>query len=238
MGLFDKKSCDICGGKIGLLGNRKLEDGNMCKDCAALLSPFLTDRRRTTLAEIKDHLDYRAANKEQLTAFNATLTLGDKTKIILDEDAGKFIVTSSSRWQNENPDVINFSQVTGCETDIDESQIELKTKDSAGKSISYDPPRYEYEYDFNVIIHINSPWFNEIKFQINRNSANGRTSVDYREYERQAGEIKKTLTQIRQDARENIAAASAPKAAQTCPHCNATTTPDANGRCEYCGGAL
>ena len=28
MGLFDKKYCDICGEKIGLLGNRKLEDGN------------------------------------------------------------------------------------------------------------------------------------------------------------------------------------------------------------------
>ena len=35
MGLFDKKYCDIC----GLLGNRKLEDGNLCKDCAKQLSP-------------------------------------------------------------------------------------------------------------------------------------------------------------------------------------------------------
>ena len=34
MGLFDKKVCDICGEKIGLLGNRKLDDGNLCKDCA------------------------------------------------------------------------------------------------------------------------------------------------------------------------------------------------------------
>ena len=31
MGLFDKKNCDICGDKIGLLGNRKLDDGNLCK---------------------------------------------------------------------------------------------------------------------------------------------------------------------------------------------------------------
>ena len=40
MGLFDKKYCDICGEKIGFLGNRKLEDGNLCKDCAKKLSPF------------------------------------------------------------------------------------------------------------------------------------------------------------------------------------------------------
>ena len=38
MGLFDKKYCDICGEKIGLLGNRKLEDGNLCKDCAKKLT--------------------------------------------------------------------------------------------------------------------------------------------------------------------------------------------------------
>ena len=41
MGLFDKlfskKECSICGGEIGLLGNRKLEDGNLCKNCAAIV---------------------------------------------------------------------------------------------------------------------------------------------------------------------------------------------------------
>ena len=40
MGLFDKKNCDICGEKIGLLGNRKLDDGNLCKNCARKLSPW------------------------------------------------------------------------------------------------------------------------------------------------------------------------------------------------------
>ena len=40
MGLFDKKYCDVCGAKIGFLGNRKLEDGSLCKDCAGKLSPF------------------------------------------------------------------------------------------------------------------------------------------------------------------------------------------------------
>lgn len=51
MGLFDKKYCDICGEKIGLLGNRKLEDGNLCKDCARKLSPFFSERRSSTVEE-------------------------------------------------------------------------------------------------------------------------------------------------------------------------------------------
>ncbi len=54
MGLFDKKYCDICGEKIGLLGNRKLEDGNLCKDCAKKLSPWFSDRRRSTV-EVHRH---------------------------------------------------------------------------------------------------------------------------------------------------------------------------------------
>ena len=29
MALFSTKFCDVCGEKIGLLGNRKLEDGNL-----------------------------------------------------------------------------------------------------------------------------------------------------------------------------------------------------------------
>ncbi|MCL2816660.1 MAG: DUF4428 domain-containing protein, partial [Oscillospiraceae bacterium] len=162
MGFFDKKNCDICGEKIGLLGNRKLEDGNMCKNCAALLSPFMTDRRRTALAEIKEHLAYREANKTEVAAFNITRTLGDNTKVLLDEDAKKFIVTPSNRWQGENPDVMAFSQVTGCQTEIKEIKTEIKTKDKDGKQISYTPPRYDTDYDFIVKIYVNSKWFSEI----------------------------------------------------------------------------
>ena len=57
MGLFDKKYCSICGEKIGLFGNRKLEDGNLCKNCEAKLSPFFSDRRNSTVEEIRAQLD-------------------------------------------------------------------------------------------------------------------------------------------------------------------------------------
>ncbi len=65
MGLFDKKYCDICGEKIGLLGNRKLENGNLCKECAKKLSPWFSDRRNSTVEEIKAQLAYRAENQEK-----------------------------------------------------------------------------------------------------------------------------------------------------------------------------
>ncbi|MBQ4248929.1 MAG: DUF4428 domain-containing protein, partial [Clostridia bacterium] len=87
MGLFSKKSCSICGGEIGLFGNRKLDDGNMCKNCAAKLSPWFSDRRKSTVAEIEEQLQYREANKEAIAAFNPTRTFGANMKLIIDEDA-------------------------------------------------------------------------------------------------------------------------------------------------------
>ena len=118
--LFEKKECAICGGEIGLLGNRKLEDGNCCKNCAAKLSPWFNDRRQSTVEEIKEQLAYREANKEKVAAFHITRTLGEDTKVLLDEDAGLFMVTASRNLADANPDVLAFSDVTGCKLDIDD----------------------------------------------------------------------------------------------------------------------
>ena len=167
MGLFAKKNCDICGGQIGLLGNRKLEDGNLCKDCAKKISPFYNERRRSTVKVIKEHFAYRDANKAAVAAFNATRTLGKGTKVYLDEDAGKFIVSAARRLADENPDVLEFSQVTGCHIDVHDSKSEQTQRDKDGKQQSYTPPRYIYSYDFNFAIHVNHPWFNEVKFRVN-----------------------------------------------------------------------
>ena len=254
MGLFDKKSCDICGGKIGLLGNRKLDDGNLCGDCAKKLSPFFSERRKSTVASIVDHLAYREENKAAVSAFRATRTIGQGTKVMLDEDNGKFLVTAARRLEDDNPDVLDFSQVTGCNIDTNEKSRELMQKGPDGKDKSYYPPRYEYEFELYCIIHVNHPWFTEIKFKINDRTIKlettgtrtssvggatvGRGSADYNEATALGNEIKSALTQVRRDVRAGAAAAAAPKTAQTCPMCGATTMPDANGRCEYCGGAM
>lgn len=236
--IFEKKSCDICGGEIGLLGNRKLEDGNLCKECAKKLSPFFSERRRSTVEQIREQLDYREANKDRVAGFNTTRTLGGDTKVLLDEDAQCFIVTSSSRWHDANPDVMDFSQVTGCDSEVRETRTEIYRENSEGHRESYDPPRYDIDYDVYLTIHVNSPYFDEITFKVNDSRIEERYSVEFREAERQANEIREALTSLRETVRENVAAAKAPKVAVTCPFCGATTMPDANGRCEFCGGAI
>lgn len=253
MGLFDKKYCDICGEKIGLLGNRKLENGNLCKNCAQKLSPWFSDRRNSTVEEIKEQLAYREANKERVTVFHMTRTLGTDTKVLLDEDAGTFMVTRARNLVEANPDVLDFADVTGCNLDIDESRSEIKREDKDGKKVSYNPPRYEYSYDFYITIFVNNPYFDKMRFKINSSSVditpsamrpgmtavcNPESNVEYRNYKKLGEEIRQVLTQVREDVREKIEQEAAPKAAVTCPYCGATTTPDANGCCEYCGGAV
>ena len=280
--MFEKKICSICGGEIGLLGNRKLEDGNMCKECAKKLSPWFSDRRSSTVEQIQEQLAYREDNKQAVDAFHTTRTLGVGTKVLLDEDAHKFMVTSSRNLKEANPDVLDYSQVTGCRVDVEEDKDEIKREGPDGTEISYVPPRYIYKYDFYVTINVNTPYFDEIRFRINNSTieieppvggaprrnvppavggaamkgvlaAAGASprpavggnlrfdpsdNVDYRECEEIGREIKEILTGVRQQVRDDIEAAAAPKIAVTCPYCGATTIPDQNGCCEFCGGAI
>ena len=67
--LFERKECDICGGKVGLLGGTKVKDGRLCKECAGKLSPHLTGLKNLTLDDIKEHLAYREENAEKVKAF-------------------------------------------------------------------------------------------------------------------------------------------------------------------------
>ena len=170
MGLFDKKYCDICGEKIGLLGNRKLEDGNLCKDCAKKLSPWFSDRRRSTVEDIKGQLAYREENREKAAQFRTTRSFGEDWKVLLDEDDRWFTVTRARDLAEANPDILDFDAITGCRMDIDESRTELTREDADGKDVSYVPPRYEYSYDFFLVISVRHPYFDELRFSLNSSS--------------------------------------------------------------------
>lgn len=168
MGMFDKKYCDICGEKIGLLGNRKLEDGNLCKNCASKLSPWFTGRRHSSLADIKSQLEDREANRSRAAAFRRTQKSGDDGRALyLDETQGNFAVCYESDWKNGNPDILPLSAVISCRYENDEHKTERKHKDAEGKLVSYNPPVYDYSYDFYIVIDVEHPYIDEIKFRVN-----------------------------------------------------------------------
>lgn len=168
MGLFDKKFCDVCGAKIGLLGNRKLEDGNLCKECAGKLSPWFSERRHSTVQSIKEQLAYRENNRAAANAFQTTRIFGEGSQqLFIDENARKFAVCYKKNMPSGNPDIIDLSAILSTMPDSREYKRELRMKDSTGKEVSYNPPRYEYSYDFYFKITVNHPYIDEISFQLN-----------------------------------------------------------------------
>lgn len=247
MGLFDKKFCSVCGQKVGTLFHRKLEDGFLCKDCTAKLSPFFSERRASTADEIRQQLAYREENRAALADFHITRTLGRDLKVHLDEDSRRFVVTRSKNIQEDNPDIIAYSQVTGVEVDANESQSEAKRRDSEGRMVSYVPPRFTFNASVRVLLRVNSPWFDSITIPVGSsvtlNPGNPlpgslrpapKTNREFLECWNIAKDIEHALTAARTEARSAV---TQPKKAVVCPCCGATTIPDAAGCCEYCGGA-
>lgn len=71
------------------------------------------------------------------------------------------------KLEDANPDVLSFSDVTGCKLDIDESKTEIEYEDAEGNRQSFDPRRYAYSYNFYIVLNVNNPYFNEIRFLLN-----------------------------------------------------------------------
>ncbi len=195
MGLFDKKFCDICGDKIGMLGNRNLEDGNMCKNCAKKLSPFCDDRRRSTLEQIKAHLQYREENKNALRAFNPSMSFGESKKVYIDAMNRNFVVTSftPNNWAEENPDVMPIASIISCSLDIDEDRDEIYMQNGQGQNVSYNPPRYNFSYNFKLKFMVNNPYFDDFTVKLNTFSVKDMGSMEYNRYQKMGMDIMNAL---------------------------------------------
>ena len=177
MGLFDvfkKKDCEICGKEVGLLGYKKLEDGEICKDCVKLLSPWFDDRRHSTVEQIKRQIAAREENRRELQAWSHDLCFGEWQKIYIRMENGvpeSFVVSSDSDYKDYNADIIPFLNVSSCDVDIHESHTELKQTNVNGERVSYNPPRFEYDYEFYIKLGIAGiEYIDDIRFKINRST--------------------------------------------------------------------
>ncbi len=114
MGLFSKKECSFCGAQSGLLSNKKLADGNICKDCRARLSPFYDLSGKDTVALIGAQLAYRERNLAELQYFQPSVAVGGDYKIFVDMNAGKFAVATERAMREGNPDLFDLSGLHSC----------------------------------------------------------------------------------------------------------------------------
>lgn len=239
MGLFSKKTCDICGGEIGLLGNRKLSDGNLCKDCAKKLSPWMTDRRQSSVEEIRQHLAYREQNRQVLANIRPTSVIGGNVKVYIDEAAGCFFATSHSNWRDANPDVVSFSQVIDVRTEVTEHRTEEYHRDREGRNVPFNPPRYRFSYEFRTTILIDSPYFSEIHFELTDRRPERLGSDEYRYFEAQAEALRAALMQPVVAAQQNLAQAFASTIGQAAVNvAGAAAQPAENGQWTCACGTL
>ena len=194
MGLFDKKICDICGEKIGLLGNRKLDDGNLCKDCAKKLSPWFEDRRHSTVEDIKRQLEYREKNKKAVMDFCITRQINTRNyNVFIDDNKGNFTVARKLDV-NENPDIVPLSAVVQCRVDVERQQNEETYTTKDGETVSYQPPVYKYEFDYTMRIKVKTPWFDDMDFRLNTFSISSDNRSELMEVEQTGHQIIAALT--------------------------------------------
>ena len=193
MGLFDKKNCDICGEKIGLLGNRKLDDGNLCKNCARKLSPWFEERRHSTVEDIKRQLAYREQNKQLVQSFVVTRQFATNTyNVFIDDTKGNFTVAHNLDT-TENPDIVPLSSIVMCKMEVEQDRREeTYTKD--GKTVSYQPPVYRYEYDYMMRIKVRTEWFNDMDFRLCNSRLDEKDRMEIMEIEQVANQIVAALT--------------------------------------------
>ena len=196
--LFEKKVCDICGGEIGMLGNRKLDDGNLCKNCAKELSPWFSDRRHSTVEEIRQQLAYREDNKKKVQMFQITRDFkGSNAHVFIDDQHGWFAIASRINVEN-NPDILELSQITSCRLDVEQERTEEFYEDKEGNEQSYDPPRYNYSYDYKIELGVRAPWFNEMRMSLNTFSIPEHDRERILDTENLGNQIVAALTQCQQ----------------------------------------
>ena len=240
MALFEKKTCDICGEKLGLSGRLKATDGLVCKECAAKLSVWAGDQKGATLRQLRSQLVRREANRQLVADFNTTRSYGETDRICLDGENRQFMIVSTDNVTLENPDVFSYDDVTDCFLTVEEDRTEDMQKDEKGKPISFNPPHFHYLFDFIVTIKVRDPWFDTVTLRLNRDSvsipggAGGisagerDTSPEYRRYANIAEEIRGILT-FRPDG-----TVTAPPL-MACPVCGTVASPDSDGCCSSCG---
>ena len=186
-------NCDICGEKIGLLGNRKLDDGNLCKNCARKLSPWFEERRHSTVEDIKRQLAYREQNKQLVQSFVVTRQFATNTyNVFIDDTKGNFTVAHNLDT-TENPDIVPLSSIVMCKMEVQQDRREeTYTKD--GKTVSYQPPVYRYEYDYTMRIKVRTEWFDDMDFRFCNSRLEEKDRREIMEIEQVANQIVAALT--------------------------------------------
>ena len=112
--------------------------------------------------------------------------------IFIDDNKGNFTIARKLD-ANETPDIVPLSAIVQCRVDVDRQQLEeTYTKD--GKTVSYQPPVYKYEFDYTMRIKVRIQWFDDMDFRLNTFSISSDNRRELMEVEQTANQIIAALT--------------------------------------------
>ena len=156
MGIFSKKDCSFCGAQSGLLSNRKLADGNICKDCRAQLSPFYDLTNKDTVANVAAQLEYRQRNLSELDRFQPSVAAGDRGKVFIDMNSGKFTFATERELREGNPDLFDLRGLRSCTFYAKETIIKGDEDESD-----------RFDYDFYLKVSVDHPFVRNFSYRYN-----------------------------------------------------------------------
>ncbi len=118
MALFEKKFCDICGDKVNALTRQKLSDGYLCSDCKHKLSSLSSGWKQRSVSDVKNHLEQREQNKQKYAQFFQSTSAGNQEQLVVDFNNQKFYFAVGRDYKNSNPEIFDFSQLSGYYIDV------------------------------------------------------------------------------------------------------------------------
>ncbi|HHT32027.1 MAG TPA: DUF4428 domain-containing protein [Corynebacterium sp.] len=119
MGFFDKKTCGLCGGKVGMMRKLTLSDTTLCADCRDKTSALVPKStwKKSTLDDLRRHLEHRERNRGRFAAFTETGSAGGVGRgggiLRVDERQGQFFFATGRDWKADNPEVFDVAAFRG-----------------------------------------------------------------------------------------------------------------------------
>ncbi|MBR6469570.1 MAG: DUF4428 domain-containing protein [Lachnospiraceae bacterium] len=133
MGLFEKKECELCGGKAGLITRYKISDGGyICGDCRGKMSSHTDGIGNMTVADVEEQIRLKEENDERFNnSFTITRQFDFDSRhpiIAVDDNNGEFALLTDAR-----PDIFSFDHVISYDIDLSTSALseEERQQDSS-----------------------------------------------------------------------------------------------------------
>ncbi len=118
MGLFDKKVCELCGAKAGLISRTKIQDGDyICGDCRKKMSSLTTGFSEMSLDDVKEQIRLKEENdrRYQTDFVNSRQFDIDARHPVMavDDEHGEFVILT-----DKNPDIFSFDDIASYNVDL------------------------------------------------------------------------------------------------------------------------